>query len=166
MQSPDNFRGNALLLRRSGPVDVKSTGPRRSLRRVAPVASFVCAMVPGTTRKHAPAPWTALPRLRPACAGPTRSTLIRVRRFNHRLTPAGTGYHSGSHTPCTVSLTLRYSSHVGRTHSSRPFRHVRGSRPGIVSSALGALISRARIQKLPSTHPDGSFPIRLRLCCG
>lgn len=46
---------------------------------------------------------------------------------------ADTGYHSGSHTPCTVSLTLRYSSHVGRTTSSVPSRYGRGFRLGIVS---------------------------------
>ena len=50
-----------------------------------------------------------------ALPAPTGSTLIRVRRLKHRLTKAGTGYHSGSHTPCAVSLTLHYSSHVGGT---------------------------------------------------
>ena len=114
--------------------------------------------MPGTTRKHAPAPATALQKLRPACAGPTRSTLIRGRRLKHRLTTAGTGYHSGSHTRCAVSLTLHYSSHVGRTLSSRTVRHVRGSRLVMVSSATGALISGARIQKRPLTHPEQSFP--------
>lgn len=78
--------------------------------------------------------------------------------FESPADKAGTGHHSGSHTPCTVSLTLRCNSHVGRTFSSEPDRHVRSSRPGIVSSALAALISRARIQKLPSTHPGQVFP--------
>ena len=70
--------------------------PTTSLRRVHPVASFVCASVPGTTRWHAPAAWTALPtafRLRSrrrrwatGSPGPTGGTLIRVRRLKHRLT--------------------------------------------------------------------------------
>ena len=45
-QSPGCPRVNAVLLRRNGPVDFESTGPRRSLRRVNPVTSFVCALCP------------------------------------------------------------------------------------------------------------------------
>ena len=45
---------------------------------------------------------------------PTGSTLIRVRRFNHRLT-SGTGYHSGRPTPCAVIPVLHHSSHVSWT---------------------------------------------------
>ena len=76
-------------------------------------------------------------RLRPARRAelrrdPNRGTLIRVRLFKHRLT-TGTGYHSGRHTPCTVSAILRSNSHVGRTHWSEPARHVRGSRLAMVS---------------------------------
>ncbi len=104
--------------------------PMTSLRRVNPVASFVCACMPGTTRKHAPAPSTALPKSHPC---PPRNTRNRKGpgsarsywRHSHQsmafespADKAGTGHHSGSHTPCTVSLTLHHSSHVGRTYSS------------------------------------------------
>ena len=69
------------------------------LRRVNPVVPFVCASVPGTTRKHAPVASTALLKRHPArclslearmgCGqwpAPTWNTLIEVRRLNHRLT--------------------------------------------------------------------------------
>jgi len=46
-----------------------------------------------------------------------------------------------------------------RTHWSRPARHVQGSRLAIVSSPdASGLISRARIQKRPSTRPGQAFP--------
>jgi hypothetical protein len=119
---------------------------------------------------HAPAASTALQKRHPIFSGllaegdrvqaspaPTRSTLIRVRRFNHRLTPAGTGHHSGSYTPCAVSRILRCSSHVGQDPWSESARYGRGSRPGIVSGPEGP-ISRARIQKLSSTHPEQTCP--------
>lgn len=66
-----------------------------------------------------------------ALPGPTGSTLVRVRLLNHRRTFAGTGHHSGRHTPCAVSLILRCSSHVGRT-SSRP------GRPGMPEAPASA----------------------------
>ena len=93
-----------------------------------------------------------------ASPAPTWGTLIRERPFNHRLTPAGTGYHSGSHSPCAVSLTLHHSSHVGRNLLSRPARHVRSSRLGTVSDALIAPISGSRIQKRFPTHPGPACP--------
>jgi len=64
---------------------------------------------------------------------------------------AGTGYHSGSHTPCAVILVLHHSSHVGWTIASMLTRYVQGSRLAIVSSALQAPISGERIQKRPLT---------------
>ena len=146
--SPSSKRAGEVCLHR----------PATSLRRVTPVTPFVCAIVPGTTRStHPPLPLPCR-RCGQPDAGPTWSTLIRVRHFKHRLTP-GTGHHSGRHTPCAVSLTLHYSSHVGRDFMSRPARHVRGSRPGIVSSALRALISGSRIQKRFPTHPGQVFPV-------
>ena len=39
--------------------------------------------------------------------------------FESPVDLTGTGHHSGSHTPCAVSLILRYSSHVGQ--DLRPF---------------------------------------------
>jgi len=78
--------------------------------------------------------------------------------FEAPANDAGTGYHSGRPTPCAVSLTLRDRSHVGRTLASEPARPARGSRPGSVSSALGALISGGRIQKLLLTRPGQAFP--------
>jgi len=82
---------------------------------------------------------------------------------------AGTGYHSGRHTPCAVSLTLRRRRHVGRT-PGRPDRSGMCEAPAppqFPAPRGGALISRARIQKRPSTHPEpafpGSAPSRLRL---
>jgi len=68
------------------------------LERGFPVVSFVCALVPGTTRWHAPVAPTALrerhpgPALRPdkpkvqALPDPTGDTLIRVWLLNHRRT--------------------------------------------------------------------------------
>ena len=72
---------------------------------------------------------------------------------------AGTGYHSGTLRPCAVSLTLRYSSHVGQDFASSPSRYVQNFRLAIVSSpGFSALISGVRIQKRPLTHPDLVFP--------
>jgi len=63
-----------------------------------PVTSFVCAIVPGTTRWHALVFSTALLKRHPAFGfqpktiwvqaspGPTGGTLIKVRRLKHRLT--------------------------------------------------------------------------------
>jgi len=140
----------------------------------SPVTSFVCASA-CLSADRCPAPPVArtrrfdcLAEATPPCwlcaagtgvqalPGPNRGTLIRVRLFKHRLT-TGTGYHSGRHTPCTVSTTLRNNSHVGRTHLSEPARHVRGSRLVMVSSP-GGLISGGRIQKHPPTRPGQVFP--------
>lgn len=91
----------------------------------------------------------------------------RSAAFESSADYADTGYHSGSHTPCTVSLTLACSSHVGRTTSSVPSRDGRGFRLGIVYGPTEGPISGARIQKLlpyPSwlVFPD-SAPSLLRL---
>ncbi len=54
--------------------------------------------------------------------------------FESLADAASTGYHSGNLRPCAVSLTLRYSSHVGQRLCAHVFRYVQGSRRGIVSS--------------------------------
>jgi len=70
------FRRTLPVPRQQSPIHVRlppqwtggafhSTGPRRHSRRVHPVASFVCALVPGTTRWHAPVAPTALPERHP-----------------------------------------------------------------------------------------------------
>lgn len=91
-----------------------------------------------------------------------------MRPLKHRLTCTGTGYHSGRHTPCTVSLTLHCSSHVGRTIcSSGPARYVRGSRHGIVSIPHGRDdFGGQNTEAAPLPILVRSFPVRLRLCCG
>ena len=101
-----------------------------------------------------------------ASPGPTWSTLIRVRRLNHRLTPAGTGHHSGRHTPCAVSLILYCSSHVGRT-TSRP------GRPGIAEAPAPTRFAVPRWDRFQGTEyrsfplpSEDTFPGSApRLCC-
>ena len=87
-----------------------------------------------------------------------------MRPLKHRQTFAGTGYHSGSHTSCTVILVLHENSHVGWTLASTLTRYVRSSRSGIVSSALGALICRAEYRSALLPILVEFPPIRLRLC--
>ena len=71
---------------------------------------------------------------------------------------AGTGYHSGSHTPCAVILVLHHSSHVGWTRTSMLTRYVRSSRSAIVSGPAPAEpISGERIQKRPLTRSGRDF---------
>lgn len=102
-----------------------------------------------------------------AMPGPTGSTLVRLRLFNHRRTFAGTGHHSGRHTPCAVSLILRCSSHVGRT-TSRP------GRPGIAEAPAPTRFAVPRWDRFQGTEYRSAplpllvrpFPVRLRLCCG
>ena len=65
---------------------------------------------------------------------PTWSTLISLRCLNHWLTQPAPDTTSGNLRPCAVSLTLRYSSHVGQRLCAHVFRYVQGSRRGIVSS--------------------------------
>jgi len=76
-----------------------------------------------------------------------------VRPLKHQRTSAGTGNHSGSHTPCTVIPVLHENSHVGWTLASELTRYVRSSRSGIVSSAPWRADFQGRIQKRPVTHP-------------
>src|SRR5436305_1860978 len=71
---------------------------------------------------------------------------------------------SSCHTPCAVIHGLHHSSHVGWTILSVLVRHVSNSRSSIVSGECSP-ISGARIQKLPPTHPEKFFPVRLRLYC-
>ena len=107
--------------------------PTVSLRRVHPVASFVCAgarhhPLARTRRSHCLAGTTPRPRpLEPRDWGP--GSAWSYWRHSHQSaafeapadSQAGTGYHSGRHTPCAVSLTLRRRRHVGRT-PGRPDR--------------------------------------------
>lgn len=79
----------------------------------------------------------------------------RSAAFESSADNADTGYHSGSHTPCTVSLTLACSSHVGRTLSSVPSRHVRGSRLGIVSGPTGTDFGGENTEAAPLPALDG-----------
>lgn len=70
----------------------------------------------------------------------------------------GTGYHSGGHIPCTVSLTLHGSSHVGRTIASNSDRHVRGFRLVMVSDPLGDRFQGLEYRSCSLTHPVRRFP--------
>src|SRR5262249_20586439 len=94
-----------------------------------PVAPFVCAFVPGTTRKHARAVSTALPKQRESRDSSYLEHSHQSKVFESLANEASTGHHSGNLRPCAVSLTLRYSSHVGQRLRAHVFRYVQGSRP-------------------------------------
>ena len=70
---------------------------------------------------HPAPPVSAHTRLRLPCPiraelkfDPTQGTLIKVLRFNHQAATPGTGYHSGSNTPCPVILVLHHGTHVSQ----------------------------------------------------
>ena len=131
----------------------------------------MCAIVPGTTRKHAPVVSTALLKRHPIqrhCGLKILGQGLALSYWEHSHQSkvfqapadlAGTGYHSGNLRPCAVSLTLRYSSHVGQDFASSPSRYVQNSRLAIVSSPdFSELISGGRIQKHPLIRPGLVFP--------
>ena len=128
----------------------------------SPVTPFVCALRPAppvarTRRSNCLAGTTPKPRrsrrwrLGPGWAWSYLGHSHQSAAFETPADLAGTGYHSGSHTPCAVILVLHHSSHVGWTLASRLTRYVRSSRLAIVSDARWASISGERIQKRPLT---------------
>ena len=118
-QAPSAERKSLSGKKRAG--GIHSTCPPRHCNRSFRHPFRVC-IAPGTTRSaHTP---SGLPC--PGCVRPSPRLLGAAARsylghshqsaaFEAPADNAGTGYHSGSRTPCAVIRVLHYSSHVGWT---------------------------------------------------
>lgn len=112
-------------------------------RRVKPVTAFVVAFVPGTTRKHATPPPTALQDERPPFPELLLAALSQCARFQLLGRPwPSAGNHPGTHTPSPIRGDLPRTRHVARgCYPSGLAPHVPSSRSVAVAEDSRAVFA-------------------------
>ena len=151
---PRNDARNANLCRSgSRQVEFESTCPPHRCDRFIPSPLSCVLLRPAPpVDAHTP-PGLPCPGCVQTPSGPTWGTLIRVRRLKHRLNRRHRIPLRPPHSLRGYSCPSPQQSRWLDAQASTLTRHVRGSRPGMVSSPTAGLISGDRIQKRPLTHP-------------